>query len=132
MKKSTILIILVILIAGSVGLYFWLNRYKDKYTRIDTIPADRNFIDPYPTTTSVVKTDPNKEFFRKMGYGSSVLDTLSTKDAATARQYVVEYLNKGKKILPNDKLWNDVTRIATYSKLFLKPVFNVVMPLQYN
>lgn len=63
----------------------------------------------------------DKDFFRAMGFGDVHLDRLSKNDAKIARSYTENYLRKGIKILPSDKIYKDVVRISRYINLFQDP-----------
>lgn len=82
-----------------------------------------------PGSGVVPKGGTDKDFFRALGYSYDYLTRLSKKDAKIARDYVENYLRKGRKIIPTDKNWKDVVRIAGYINLFPVPTFNPLLQI---
>jgi hypothetical protein len=112
MKTSTIILIFLIAAVVITGVIWWKTQHKQ--------PVIINGMPPF-NPVPLPQQQSAKDFLKSMGFGEFVLDSISAQDAEIARIYISEYLKKGIKMLSTDALYNDVTRIASYSGIFNKP-----------
>ena len=118
MKNGNILVAIIILLLAGLAAWAYFKKKKGNMLNppIDNVDLEDD------KDNAAAASNPDRSFFTKMGFSAYYLTRLSDKDIRTARNYVQNYLNKGVKITAADPIFNDVVRIANYSKLFNAPI----------